>query len=409
MTEPSYDVFISYRRESGSAEARLIRTELLQRGLRVFLDVTDLRRGFFDSALLHYISEAPSFVLILSPRALDHCDHDDDWLRQEIVQAINTERNIIPVILPGFTFPSSLDAAIKALPRHQGVEYSHTFFEAMVDRIVDSVVGDKSEREQTARARNDAERLTRDQAEAERVAREKSERERLLRERLESERLTKAKEEAERTSRPKLSPEKVKDERLKRASPSVRPRSRLLGLKIAATLGLSLLVSVILIRSLINKSNSQTQDSSNLPASGRTNGQPPKLIATPAGDEAQVQGLLSRWAATVDQRDFDEHISCYAPTVDRYFGAVNVSRSKIEEDQKRAFNLFTEMHLDIANIKIEATSDNSALVTLCKRWDFLRKNNTRWVGERQEHFVVSKVQGSWEITSESEDQTPGCH
>lgn len=116
MTEPSYDVFISYRRESGSAEARLIRTELLQRGLRVFLDVTDLRRGFFDGALLHHISEAPSFVLILSPRALDLCSHEDDWLRQEIVQAINTERNIIPVILPGFTFPPSLDTAIKALP-----------------------------------------------------------------------------------------------------------------------------------------------------------------------------------------------------------------------------------------------------------------------------------------------------
>jgi len=166
MSDASYDVFISYRRESGSAEARLIRTELAQRGLRVFLDVTDLRRGFFDDALLRCISATPSFVLVLSPHALDRCAHEDDWLRQEIVYAIRTDRNIIPVILPGFTFPPTPEACIKSLPRHQGVEYSHIFFEAMVDRIAESVGADKAERERGAHETINSERVTVEKADA---------------------------------------------------------------------------------------------------------------------------------------------------------------------------------------------------------------------------------------------------
>src|ERR1700693_2284923 len=99
-----YDVFISYRRESGSAEARLIRGELQQRGLRGFLDVDDLRRGYFDEALLRCIAEAKNYIVILSPDSLDRCTDPDDWMRREITQAIKTERNIIPIFLPRFAF-----------------------------------------------------------------------------------------------------------------------------------------------------------------------------------------------------------------------------------------------------------------------------------------------------------------
>jgi hypothetical protein len=139
MAERSYDVFISYRRESGAAEARLIRAALQERGLRVFLDVADLGKGYFDETLLKQIAETPNFVVVLSPDCLDRCSETDDWLRREIVQAIETHRNIIPVMLPGFKFPAVLDPSIKELPRHQGLEYTHTFFEAMIDRLITSL------------------------------------------------------------------------------------------------------------------------------------------------------------------------------------------------------------------------------------------------------------------------------
>lgn len=137
MSESAYDVFISYRRDKGGAEARLIRAALAERGLRVFLDVTDLSKGHFDEALLRYIAATPSFIVILSPDALDpRIQKQEDWMRREVAHAILTGRNIVPVMFPDFEFPAQLPDDIKDLPRHQGVKYSHDFFEAVIDKIL---------------------------------------------------------------------------------------------------------------------------------------------------------------------------------------------------------------------------------------------------------------------------------
>lgn len=130
-------VFISYRREDGSQTARLLRAELKQRGFRTFLDVDDLRPGHFDEALLRQIDSAPNFLLILSPHSLDRCRNDRDWLRREIAHAIETNRNIVPVIMPGFEFPDSdgLPDDIASLPLHHGIPYSHDFFDAMMEKL----------------------------------------------------------------------------------------------------------------------------------------------------------------------------------------------------------------------------------------------------------------------------------
>jgi TIR domain len=137
MIDSAYDVFISYRRDKGGAEARLIRAALAEHGLRVFLDVTDLSKGHFDEALLRYIAATPSFIVILSPDALDpRIQKQEDWMRREVAHAILTGRNIVPVLFPQFEFPAQLPEDIKDLPRHQGVKYSHDFFEAVIDKIL---------------------------------------------------------------------------------------------------------------------------------------------------------------------------------------------------------------------------------------------------------------------------------
>lgn len=142
MAETNYQVFLSYRREGGDAIALFLRERLLQRGLHVFLDVVDLRRGYFDEALLRHIERTPNFVVILSPGSMDRCVNEDDWLRREIAHAIKTDRNIIPVLLKGFAFPGHLPDDLKDLPRHQGVEYSHFYHQAMIDSILENLVGE---------------------------------------------------------------------------------------------------------------------------------------------------------------------------------------------------------------------------------------------------------------------------
>jgi len=138
MRAPEYDIFISYRRADGAAEARLIAAALAQHGLRAFLDVTDLKRGHFDVTLLTKIGATPNFLVVLTPGALDRCHEETDWLRQEIIQAIKSGRNIIPLMMPGFRFPADLPPELRDLPRCQGVEYSHSFFDATVSKILES-------------------------------------------------------------------------------------------------------------------------------------------------------------------------------------------------------------------------------------------------------------------------------
>ena len=178
--ETRYDVFISYRRGAADELALLLQRELERHNLAAFLD-RDLRRGVFDDKLLEHITGAPTFLIILTPGALDRCSDEDDWLRKEIVHAIGSGRNIVPLKIDSFQFTSefirSMDPAIRELSRYQAVDYSRSYFEHTIERIVRIVKEDKEERKNLEERRLAAER-----AEAEIRELEKRKAERLVRE-----------------------------------------------------------------------------------------------------------------------------------------------------------------------------------------------------------------------------------
>lgn len=131
--------FISYRREDGADVARLICSELGRRGLPTFLDVEGLRASHFDDQLLRRIDDNPNFIVILTPGALDRCLDDNDWLRKEVSYAIAKNKNVVPIMMPGFTFPvpDTMHKTISDLPRYQAVMYSHNFFSVTIDKLVE--------------------------------------------------------------------------------------------------------------------------------------------------------------------------------------------------------------------------------------------------------------------------------
>jgi uncharacterized membrane protein YeaQ/YmgE (transglycosylase-associated protein family) len=139
-TSAEYDVFISYRRDRGVEAARLIANALKEHRLRTFLDVDELGAGHFDEALLETITNTPSFVVLLTPQALDRAEdaEEQDWLRQEISQAIKVDRNVVPIMWPEFRFPEpqTLPEDIRAVRTYQGVSYSYEFFDAMINRLL---------------------------------------------------------------------------------------------------------------------------------------------------------------------------------------------------------------------------------------------------------------------------------
>ncbi len=136
-----YDAFISYRREGGSETSRSIKESLEKRGVRVFLDLDELKTGRFDEKLLQEISEIPNFLLILSAGALDRCSDPDDWIAKEIAQALKCEKNIIPIVKKGFDFSEipELPGSLKDLTKYNGINYDDIYYNAFIDELCNRI------------------------------------------------------------------------------------------------------------------------------------------------------------------------------------------------------------------------------------------------------------------------------
>ena len=141
-----YDIFISYRRKQGFAVAKLFSGLLQAQGLKSFVDLDELRSGTFDDKILTAIASSPAFLLILTPGALDRCGDDGDWLTREILAAVESGRNIIPVLCDGFVWPKQWDDAIpdkiRMLSMYNSVIMSYEYMDATVDKIVNYIQGD---------------------------------------------------------------------------------------------------------------------------------------------------------------------------------------------------------------------------------------------------------------------------
>lgn len=147
-----YDVFISYRREGGDKYARTIQ-QALEKQYRVFLDFDELKDGVFDQRIIDAISESPVFLLILSRGALDRCVNENDWVRQEILQAVKCGCHIVPVTIDD-TFeglPASLPEELRrAVGRHQFSELQmKTLFKASMEQLMRDRIAPYVHREET--------------------------------------------------------------------------------------------------------------------------------------------------------------------------------------------------------------------------------------------------------------------
>lgn len=130
------DVFISYRRDGGDMFAHILYDRLTAKGFSVFQDVESLRSGMFNTAIFEKIDECTDFVLVLPPQGLNRCENEDDWVRQEILYAIRKGKNIIPVMLKGFSWPDKLPHGMEDLPYYNGITPSTEFFEQSIEKLI---------------------------------------------------------------------------------------------------------------------------------------------------------------------------------------------------------------------------------------------------------------------------------
>jgi hypothetical protein len=134
----SYDVFLSYRRDGGETMAILLRDRLAAKGYRVFLDIESLNSGSFNKRLLSVIENCADVVVVCSKGSLDRCVSEGDWVRTEIVHALEHGKNVVPVMLRGFEWPDVLPDDMEELRMQNGVNAnSHEYFDAAIDRLAD--------------------------------------------------------------------------------------------------------------------------------------------------------------------------------------------------------------------------------------------------------------------------------
>ncbi|XP_073836210.1 sterile alpha and armadillo motif isoform X9 [Musca autumnalis] len=143
------DVFVSYRRSNGSQLASLLKVHLQLRGFSVFIDVERLEAGKFDNGLLNSIRQAKNFVLVLTPNALERCVDDNDckdWVHREIVAALNSNCNIIPIIDNQFSWPESerLPEDMRSVCHFNGVTWIHDYQDACIDKLERFMRGEKN-------------------------------------------------------------------------------------------------------------------------------------------------------------------------------------------------------------------------------------------------------------------------
>ena len=115
--------------------AHILYERLTEKGYTVFQDIEVLRSGKFNTELYEKIKSSKDILLILPPHALDRCENKSDWLRQEIECALENGKNIVPIMLRGFTWPEILPPSLEDVRYFNGLTASTEYFENFLDRI----------------------------------------------------------------------------------------------------------------------------------------------------------------------------------------------------------------------------------------------------------------------------------
>ncbi|MBX7206758.1 MAG: toll/interleukin-1 receptor domain-containing protein [Verrucomicrobiaceae bacterium] len=137
-------VFISYRRDStGKLFGRSIKEALTHFGYDVFLDVDRLDAGKWAAQILTQVPLRSHFLLLLTPGSLDRCAQEDDWVRKELLAAIHSGRNIVPVREESVNLDelnTCCPECVKALFDYQIATVQHAGFESDIKMLVERFI-----------------------------------------------------------------------------------------------------------------------------------------------------------------------------------------------------------------------------------------------------------------------------
>lgn len=140
MKQTKYDIFISYRRDSGAQYARTLQLMLEKKGYKVFLDYDELVDEKFSPQIEAAIKNSTIYMILLTKGSMARCANEGDWVRRELQIAIENGKRIVPVN-PDSTYdgmpvnvPMKIRSAIEDT-QHSEVNFGQTL-NATVDQMI---------------------------------------------------------------------------------------------------------------------------------------------------------------------------------------------------------------------------------------------------------------------------------
>lgn len=135
-------IFISYRRTISQDFVRLLADKINRySGIVARFDQEALRAGNFPIQLGRLVRQSDIFLLIVQPGSLSGIDDADNWIRREILTALNAGKAIIPVLvdadgeLDNFIWPKE----ISTIGELQAITFKREYFDVSAKRLIDEM------------------------------------------------------------------------------------------------------------------------------------------------------------------------------------------------------------------------------------------------------------------------------
>ena len=146
-------IFISYRRDDSRHAAGRLADDLSQAfgAERIFRDIEGIDLGVdFAKSLEKALAACSVMLVLIGPQWLGvqdnkrggrRLDQADDWIRQEIVTALQRDVRVVPVLLEGAQLPdvAELPPDLQPLVRRQAMELSDVRWRGDLRRLIDAL------------------------------------------------------------------------------------------------------------------------------------------------------------------------------------------------------------------------------------------------------------------------------
>lgn len=139
-----HDVFISYRRESGTEISGYLFSELTRAGFTPFLDINEKYSGKYKPVIENSIKYCDLFVILLTENSIEGLKDEKNTSRLELEIAILNGKSILPISSLGESLfeklkDKDLPSCVKYLKELNITDYNERYRESAVDFIVETM------------------------------------------------------------------------------------------------------------------------------------------------------------------------------------------------------------------------------------------------------------------------------